>query len=52
MVPLGDSAALDKDTCLFPKGGVPECMTLIQPSEVADLILRYNRQYERARVVD
>ena len=44
-VPLGDGTMLDRDTCLRPVGGTPECMRMISPREVADLILRYDRQY-------
>ncbi len=42
-VPLGDGTALDRDTCERPVGATPECMTLIDPADVARLILRYNR---------
>ena len=42
-VPLGDGTLLDKDTCEHPIGSVPKCMSLIQPEEVASLVLRYNR---------
>lgn len=48
VVPLGSHPVLDKDTCERPVGTVPQCMTMIRPSEVADLILRYNAQYEHA----
>lgn len=48
VIPIGDNLTLDKDPCERPISGVPECMTLIQPEEVANLILRYNRQYEYA----
>lgn len=44
--PLNDGTTLDRDTCERPLGGVPECMTMISPVEVAELVLRYNRQYE------
>ena len=44
-VPLGDNATLDKDTCERPIGGTPECMTMIRPAEVAELVLRYDRQH-------
>jgi ADP-heptose:LPS heptosyltransferase len=43
VVPLGDGTELDKNTCERPVGNVPECMTLIKPETVADLILRYNK---------
>lgn len=52
VVPLGDGTALDRNTCEYPVNGtptkldrhvVPECMTLIKPSEVVDLILRCDK---------
>ena len=45
VVPLGDSAVLDKDACERPVDGVPECMRMITPGSVAELILRYNNQH-------
>lgn len=45
VVPLGDVAALDSDPCERPVGGVPECMAMISPESVAELVVRYNRQY-------
>lgn len=45
-VPLGDGTGLDKDTCLRPVGGTPECMTMISPARVAELVFMYNKQYE------
>lgn len=45
-VPLGDGTVLDKNTCERPIDGVPECMTMIKPAEVAALIMRYDRQYQ------
>ncbi len=45
-VPLGDHAILDEHTCLRPIGTTPECMTLIEPAHVADLILKINKQYK------
>lgn len=42
-LPLGDNPLLDADPCLFPQGGLAGCMSLIQPHEVAMLILRYNK---------
>ena len=44
VVPLGDSAALDKEPCERPTkifDTMPECMTLIRPDRVAELILDY-----------
>lgn len=41
IVPLGDNTFLDKDTCERPVNGVPECMTMIDPKEVVELVLRY-----------
>lgn len=49
VVPLGDNATLDKDTCERPMrsfGDVPMCMDMISPEHVAELVMRYNRQYE------
>ena len=52
VVPLKDGTMLDNDLCERPVNGsptsltvqtIPECMKLIRPSEVAGLILRYNR---------
>lgn len=45
-VPLGDNEELDKDTCLYPVAGTPKCMRMISPESVAELILRYNQQYD------
>lgn len=45
-VALGDSAILDEHLCQRPVSGTPECMTLIEPKQVADLILKINKQYE------
>ncbi len=45
VVPLGDNETLDKHPCLFPQGNTPKCMSLIEPSQVADLILKLDRQY-------
>lgn len=42
-VPLGDGSAWDRDPCERPKGGLPECMQLIHPAAVAELVLRYNQ---------
>ena len=46
-VPLGDNAFLDKDTCERPVGGTPECMTMIHPEEVAEVVLRYENARNR-----
>jgi ADP-heptose:LPS heptosyltransferase len=43
VVPLGDGTVLDKSLCERPIEGIPECMRMIHPEEVAKLILRYNR---------
>lgn len=48
VVPLGDGTMLDTDTCERPLrafGDVPMCMDMISPESVAELVLRYNRQY-------
>ncbi len=45
VVGLNDGTLLDRDTCERPVGrqpALPECMTLISPAHVADLILCYN----------
>lgn len=44
-VPLGDNSLLDNHTCERPVGTTPECMTLISPARVTELILQYNKQY-------
>ena len=41
-VPLGDGAPMDNSACERPINGTPECMSMITPQEVANLILRYN----------
>jgi hypothetical protein len=41
-VPLGDNSVLDTNTCQRPVDGIPECMRLIGPDEVASVVLRYN----------
>jgi ADP-heptose:LPS heptosyltransferase len=55
VVPLGDDTVMDRDTCQYPVNGtptrltrqtMPRCMSMIQPIEVAELLRRYNRQYE------
>lgn len=52
VLPLGDSAALDRDPCLRPVNGaptslvprvVPECMALLRPATVAEAVVRYNK---------
>lgn len=47
VVPLGDGTELDRDTCQRPIDGIPECMRMISPARVAELILCYDRNYER-----
>ncbi len=46
VLPLGDGTILDKDTCQRPIEGIPECMRMIKPESVVELVLRYNKQYE------
>lgn len=46
VLPLGDGTILDEDTCQRPVDGLSECMRMIRPAEVADLIVRYDKQYE------
>lgn len=41
-VPLGDGTHYDLQPCERPVDGVPECMRLISPADVASTILRYN----------
>jgi Glycosyltransferase family 9 (heptosyltransferase) len=45
VLPLGDATVLDRHTCLRPVDGVPECMTMVRPVDVTELVLRYDRQY-------
>lgn len=46
VVPLGDGTTLDEHTCQYPTAaGIPECMNMIRPTSVAELVLRYNREY-------
>lgn len=40
-MPLGDNTFLDKDTCERPIDGTPECLRMITPQQVTDLIMRY-----------
>ncbi len=40
-VALGDNPTLDRDLCQRPVDGRPECMTMIHPNQVADIILVY-----------
>lgn len=42
VVPLGDGTVFDAATCERPVGGLPLCMGMISPAEVAELVLRYN----------
>jgi hypothetical protein len=42
VLPLGDGTVMDKGTCERPRAGLPECMRMIAPAEVAALIARYN----------
>ena len=42
VTPLGDGTILDNDTCERPVNGIPKCMRMITPLEVAGLVLRYN----------
>lgn len=42
VTPLEDGTPLDQNTCEYPVGNLPKCMTMITPEEVASLILRYN----------
>lgn len=46
VVPLGDGTMLDKDTCERPVNGLPQCMRMIDPLRVAEIILSYNVNYE------
>ena len=49
VLPLGDNAELDRDTCERPVKGVPECMTQILPGEVAKRVL--SLQFNRPSIV-
>ncbi len=42
VVPLGDGTFYDNDPCERPLMGLPQCMRMISPAEVAALVLRYN----------
>lgn len=53
-LPLGDGTVMDRDPCERPVNGtparltrevVPECMALVRPDWIAELILRYDRQH-------
>ena len=46
-IPLGDSAVLDKDPCLFPEDGAPRCMRMIKADTIAELVLRCNGDSQR-----
>ena len=50
VVPFNDGTDLDRDTCERPVSTIttptPECMTLIHSAEVAELVLRCDRQYD------
>lgn len=47
LIPLGDNKELDENPCLRPGDWAPECMEMISPQQVADLVLMYNEQYEK-----
>lgn len=42
LAPLNDGQWYDRDTCERPVEGLPACMRLISPVEVASLVVRYN----------
>lgn len=42
VVAKSDDPLVVKETCLRPVGGIPECMTMISPVSVVELIKRYN----------
>ena len=42
VVPLGDGTIHDRDTCERPAAGLPQCMQMISPESVAELVFRYN----------
>lgn len=43
LVPLGDGEDfLDKDTCQRPVGDLPQCMTMIEPRVVVELVMKYS----------
>ena len=55
VVPLGDGTVLDEEPCQRPVDGtptkltrciIPECMAMIRPAEVVELVLRYDKQYD------
>ncbi len=43
VLPFGDGSLLDRHTCERPVDGIPECMRMIRPAMVAELIMRYHR---------
>ena len=43
VLPLGDGSPFDNGTCEKPVDGIPLCMRIISPAEIAGLVLRYNR---------
>lgn len=42
VAPLGDGSFYDRDTCERPVAGLPLCMGIIAPDEIARLVMRYN----------
>lgn len=42
VVPLGDGTWYDRDVCQYPVDGLPQCMRLIRPADVAATVMRYN----------
>lgn len=55
VIPQGDNKVLDEHTCIYPVqlnyAGVrittiPECMYMIYPEHIANLVMMYDRQYE------
>ena len=42
VLPLGDGAWYDNDTCQIPVEGLPQCMRMISPTEVSIMVLKYD----------
>lgn len=45
VLPRGDGSTLDGDLCERPVGGLPQCMRMIKPEHVANLVRQYDEQY-------
>lgn len=50
VVKIGDNSPMDRQLCQRPVAGLPECMRMINPTRVAELVSIYNRQYNEQRL--